>query len=174
MALSGTATTTPDALLAAIIATLQSGYSSRFAASVHVGLWNPHTLKNPDGSIALPSPAVLLEPGPSALIVDEVAIGRTTYGEGDLIDWRAYHLVGQHASLNGTERDTWELATITRALLRAPDERGRRGQRWGLADAVDVPTPEISHEPVDIETPGYSCRRLIWRQAVRFADDYTP
>jgi hypothetical protein len=174
MALSGTATTTPDALLAAIIATLQSHYSTRFGATVHVGLWNPYTLKNPDGSIALATPAILLEPGPSALIIDDVAIGRGTYGEGELIDWHAYHIVGQHESLNGTERDTWEMATITRACLRAPDARGRRGQRWGLADAVDVPTPELTHEPVDIEAPGYSCRRLTWRQAVRFADDYTP
>lgn len=172
MALTGTATTTPADLLAAILSTLQSEYTARAQPLTTIGLWSPETLRGDDGAIVLETPALLLEPGPSELLVDATAIGRSTYGEGQLIEWHAYHIVSSRRANAEMERDTWEMAILTCAILRAPDARGRRGQKWGLGDAVDVPMDSLSHEPVDLEAPGYACRRLVWQQAARFVDTY--
>lgn len=172
MALTGTATTTPADLLAAILSTLQSEYTARAQPLTTIGLWSPETLRGDDGAIVLETPALLLEPGPSELVVDSQWLDGSSCGEGELIEWRAYHVVSSRRANVEMERDTWEMAALTRAIVRAKDASGSLSQRWGLGEAVDVPEDTLTHEPVDLEAPGYACRRLTWQQAARFVDTY--
>lgn len=177
MSLRGTITTTPAAYLAAVLQTLTAEHAARSPAPglAYCGIGAPADLLDGNGAISVPTPAIVLEIGESALIIDSENIGRSSNGEGELLTVNAYHIIG----LNGRalpaqpmHQEAWQLASITRAILRAPDTRGRRGQRWGLGDAVDVPQSDsISHAPVYPEQlSGYALRQLTWRQAVCFVD----
>lgn len=168
-------TTTPAAWLAAIISTLQSEYSTRAQPLSHCALMS----FDDNGRPAIPdTPAILLEIGPTELAILGMGgaasdIGGRVNNDTERTEWRAYHIVSSRRAITQMERDTWEMCSITRAILRAADPAtGRKGQRWGLGAALEIPEPEIEHHPVDLELPGYACRRLTWTQSARLVDSY--
>lgn len=152
----------------AIIAELSAEFTARAQTLGRIGMFDPAALADADGNVILPTPAILLRIGPSevepqykALAGNDHAIERVT--------WEALHVVSSRTG--DMELDSYELVSITRAILAKPDARGTAGNQWGMGQSVDRPS-EIATQPVDLKTPGLFARMLTWRQAARLVDGY--
>lgn len=175
-----TARITIEALRSAILSTLAAGYSARAMTLPTCAPWNPALFADPSsGSLAIDTPALLLEIGPTELIEPDLDLlsGALCY-DGERIEWRAYHIVSARPSarngdsvpdLADADLHTTEMANITRAILLADG-----GTQWGQING-SVERPElasIKSQPVDLKVPGYACRVLLWSQPALLAETY--
>jgi len=178
MALIGPGRIAIAALRDAILAALAAGFTARAQTLALCSHFDPGTLADDSGNLIIPTPALLLEIGPWTRVASPYRpmSGERCYA-GDLIEWRAYHLVSTRPSdRNGDtlperadpDLHTAEMAAITRAIL---DAEG--GNRWGHAGVVDRPDWEgTGSEPVDMKLPAISARVLRWQQAALLAESY--
>lgn len=156
-------TTTSTALVRAILDTLRA--HSWPAPIATVGYRAPFDIDDLDEPSALVTPAIMLTittrapateamtlPGRRARRCDFELHGVLSIGTPDL------------------QIELLELADAITALLEAPDPAGRpeRGQRWGLGQAVDLPTDilDTDQSPYAASLNGFDGRVISWTQTV--------
>lgn len=152
----------------AIIAELGAEFTVRAQTLGRIGMFDPGALADADGNVILPTPAILLRIGPSETEIPMSTLAGTDHA-AERITWEALHVVSSRTG--DMELDSYELVSITRAILNKADARGTAGNQWGLGHSVDRPH-EIATQPVDLKTPGLFARMLTWQQAARLVDGY--
>ncbi|MCK7579308.1 MAG: hypothetical protein MZV65_28630 [Chromatiales bacterium] len=155
--------TTSTALVRAILDTLRAHPWPAPIATI--GYRSPFDLGDPDEPSALVTPAILLnitsrEPDPEAMTPPGRRARRCGFELHGVLSIGTPDL----------QTELLELADAITALLEAPDPAGRpeRGQRWGLGQAVDLPTDilDADQSPYAASLNGFDGRVVTWTQTV--------
>ncbi len=161
--MSALPTTTSTALVRAILDTLRAHPWPAPIATV--GYRSLFDIDDPDEPSVLATPAILLtittrEPDPEAMTPPGRRARRCGFELHGVLSIGTPDL----------QTELLELADAITALLEAPDPDGRpeRGQRWGLGQAVDLPTDirDTDKSAFAFGLSGFDGRVVSWTQTI--------